>query len=72
MNYYLQWHKRLKRLKRLNTENVNQNYRIESIEHATEDLRKDYNKTESHLIVVDDALQEYQDDMIKSNVSGNV
>ena len=63
-----------KRLKRLNTENVDQNYRIESIEHATEDLRQDYNKTESHLIVVDDALQEleYQDEMIKLNVSRNV
>ena len=62
------------RQKRLSAENVDQNMRIDAIEDTNENLKQDYNKTESHLLAVNDALQElkYQDDMIKLEVSRKV
>ena len=62
------------RQKRLSAENVDQNMRIYAIEDTNENLKQDYNKTESHLLAVNDALQElkYQDDMIKLEVSRKV
>ena len=51
--------------------NQEQNKKIEAI---ADDLERSYNTTESHLITVDDALQElkHQDDMIKLELSRNV
>ena len=51
--------------------NQEQNKKIDAI---ADDLERSYNTTESHLITVDDALQElkHQDDMIKLELSRNV